>query len=214
MQPKRSRLARLGVLALALCLGIGMTAGVAEAQKKKKKKKAGGTAEITQTVGAPVPDATASLNGQLISTIDVAGKKFKKTRVRDVDVTIQTIGNNAASAGDLYALLSSPNGTTVFLFSGLSGSFIGPLTLSDQSNLAPGFTGGGCLPGALDPNTLCPPYQGTAQPGGVLAAMNDGPANGTWTLRVVDFDDTPPGVTSTLNSWTLKVQAGKKYLTK
>ncbi|MGH2957832.1 MAG: hypothetical protein ACRDL6_12675 [Solirubrobacterales bacterium] len=211
MQAKRSRLSRLGVLALALCLGVGMTAGVADAQKKKKKKKAGGTANITQTVNAPVPDATPSLNGQLISTIDVGGKKFKKTRIRDVNVTIQTTGSAAGSAGDLYALLSSPNGTTVFLFGGLDGQSIGPVTLDDQSNLALSI---GPLAPPLDPNTLYPPYAGRAQPFGTFSSMNDGGATGTWTLRVVDTDPTPPGTTSVLNSWRLEVRAGKKYLTK
>ena len=208
MRTKRSRFTLLGVLALSLCLSVGITAGVAEAQKKKKKK-AGGTAEITRAVNAPVPDATASLNGQLVSTIDVAGKKFKKTRIRDVDVTLQTLGNAAGAAGDLYAQLSSPNGTTVFLFAGLSGSSIGPLTLDDQSNLGLG----GPFAAPLDPNTLYAPYVGRAQPFGTFSSMNDGAANGTWTLRVVDTGAPPPTLTSILSSWTLRVVAGKKYLT-
>lgn len=213
MRPKRSRFTLLGVLTLALCVTVGMSAGVAEAQKKKKKK-AGGTAQITQAVNAPIPDATPSLNGQLISTIDVAGKKFKKTRIRDVDVTLQTIGNAAGASGDLYALLSSPNGTTVPLFFFLGGSVnIGPLTFSDQTNVTAGFCPGTA---PLDPNTLCQPYVGTSMPAGVLAAMNDGAATGTYTLRVVDTGPPgPPGptLTSILSSWTLNVVAGKKYLT-
>jgi hypothetical protein len=208
LRPKRSRFTLLGVLTLALCVTVGMSAGVAEAQKKKKKK-AGGTAEITQAVNAPIPDATASLNGQLVSTIDVAGKKFKKTRVRDVDVTLQTLGSAAGAAGDLYALLSSPNGTTVFLFGGLSGASIGPLTLTDQSNLGLG----GIFGAPLDPNTLYAPYVGQAQPFGSFSSMNDGGAIGTWTLRVVDTGEPPPTATSILSSWTLRVVAGKKYLT-
>ena len=211
MNPNKRFLRPIGVLALGLCLIVGMV-GAAEAQKKKKKK-AGGTANVTTSVFAPIPDATASLNGQLVSTANVAGKKFKKTRVRDVDVTIQTTGNAGGaggSASELYALLSSPNGTTVFLFGFLSGQSIGPLTLSDQSNLG---LSGGPLAAPLDPNTLYPPYVGTAQPFGTFSSMNDGPATGTWTLRVVDTGAPPPTNTSILNSWTLKVVAGKKYLT-
>lgn len=206
MQFKRFRL--IGVLTLALCVAVGMSAGAAEAQKKKKK--GGGTANITTAVNAPVPDASAAANGQLPSTANVAGKKFKKTRVRDVDVTIQTTGNAVGAAGDLYALLSSPNGTTSFLFFGLAGQSIGPLTLNDQTFLQLGFF---CPPPPSDPNSLCAPYAGTAQPGTPFSVFNDGPAKGTWTLRVVDFDAPPPTTTSILNSWTLKVVAGKKYLT-
>jgi subtilisin-like proprotein convertase family protein len=213
MRSSRSRLAVLGILALALGVIAGPTAGAAQA----KKKKVGGTVDITKQVNAPIPDATTGppgTNGLLTSTITV-GKKFKGSVIRDVNVTVQTTGNNATAAQDLNARLTAPNGATSWLFRSLSGQSIGPLTLDDQSSnfLALGTT-------TNTPDQLGPPYAGTAQPdlwqhfgGSPLTGLNNGPANGTWTLRVYDTGTTA-GRTSTLNLWRLHVLAGKPYLTK
>jgi Proprotein convertase P-domain len=205
MHPKR-RFALLGVLALALSVTVGLTAGAAEAQKKKKKK-AGGTADITKVVNGAIPDGTATTDGVLQSTIDVGGKKFKGTRVRDANVTFTTLGATAIAAGDLVAFLTAPNGATSFLESGFGGMNIGPVTFDDESNR---IVIGGTTPAS--PFELAQPYVGTVHPDGPpLAVMDNGPASGTWTLTLLDLaaDDT-----STLSSWRLTVIAGKPFRTK
>jgi hypothetical protein len=218
----RRRLALLGVLALALSVTAGLAVGDASAAKKKKKKgKAGGTVDITKVVSAPIPDATASIDGVLASTIDVAGKQFKGTKVRDVNVSVSTTGSTAAgpgSANHLAARLTAPNGATTWLFGAgftLSGQSILGLTLDDET------------PNRLTPNPprdateVGPPYFGTAQPdpftsfGNVsFSAMDNGPASGTWTLRFYDIAAGPPVATSIFNSWRLVVIAGKPFKTK
>jgi hypothetical protein len=212
MQSKRIHLTRAGVLALALTVTIGLT--LADGASAKKKK-AGGTADITKQVNQPVPDATATTNGLLASTIAVGGKKFKGTVIRDVNVTFQTTGSGATSAEQLAARVTAPNGMTTWLiFEDLSGQSVGPLTLDDES---PNVLGGTVQ---RDPTTLVSPYAGSAQPNcfdlfGVCTfwPMDNGPASGNWTLRVYDTDNTPV-MTSVLNSWRLRVVAGKPYLTK
>ncbi len=212
-QRKRSRLALSGRLALALCLTLGLGAGVAEA-KKKKKQKVGGKAVITKTLNAAIPDATGPpLNGGVLnSTIKLGGKRFKKTRIRDVNVTLQTTGASGTDpAGDLIASLRAPNGATTYLFFGLSGFSIGPLSIDDESSM---LLGGGPPPVPFP--FLAEPYAGTAQPQGAglgnscLCVMDNGKATGKWVLTVLDFST---GQTSVLNSWKLVVQAGKKYKT-
>jgi subtilisin-like proprotein convertase family protein len=205
------RLLRLSLMGLAVVAFIAAGASPAAA---KKKGKVGGTADITTPVNAGIPDATANTDGLLASTIAVGGKKFKGTKVRDVNVTVQTTGASSTAVGDLDARLTAPNGATSWLFSNLSGQSIGPLTLDDQSVnflvTGPPFSS----------NSLGPPYAGTAQPncrqafgGCPLTVMNNGPATGIWTLRVYDRGTTP-GDTSILNSWRLVVRAGKAYRTK
>jgi hypothetical protein len=222
MRCDRSRLALLGILALALSVTAGLTVSGASAAKKKKGK-TGGTVNITKTVGAAVPDATANTNGLLASTIDVGGKKFKGTRIRDVNVTLSTLGSREAppsSAFQLSARVTAPNGATTWLFvpGSLSGASIANLTLDDQTfvRLTPGTP--------RDATELGPPYAGTAQPdvtspgagqGGVntFSVMDNGPVTGTWTLRVVDNVAMGPS-TSILNSWRIQVVAGKPFQTK
>ena len=217
----RRHLKLLGVLILALSVTAALAVGDAGAKKKKKKRKAGGTVDVTKVVAAPVPDATASIDGTLASTIDVAGKQFNGTRIRDVNVTVATTGSSGPptpSAAQLTARLTAPNGATTWLFSGFFGSISGQsilgLTIDDESPNR--LTGGN----PRDATELGPPYLGTAQPdpfssfGNVsLSVMDDGPVVGTWTLRVYDFNPAGPS-TSVLNSWRLVVLAGKAYRTK
>jgi hypothetical protein len=214
MKSKRSRLALVGVLALAVSVTVGLTvSGTAAA--KKKKKKAGGTVDITKAVNQQVPDATATTNGVLVSTIDVGGKKFKGTKVRDVNVTLQATGSAGDAAEQLTGRLTAPNGATTWLFANqLAGQSFGPLTIDDESVNTISFDP------SRDSTLLASPYAGTAQPhcfsaqgGCTLSAMDNGPVSGTWTLRVVDNDSTPP-LTSILNSWRLTAVAGKAFQTK
>jgi hypothetical protein len=210
MRTGESRLALIGILLLALIVAV--SAGGAQA---KKKGKSGGTATVTRAVNAAIPDAVGNTRGLLISTIDIGGKRFKGTRVRDVNVTVQTAGAISTSAQDLQARLTAPNGATSWLFAGLSGQSIGPLTLDDQS---PTFLNIDSVPQDNTPGSLAVPYAGTAQPdcleargGCPLGVMNDTPAGGRWTLRIYDISGATPGRTSALSFWRLRVVAGAPY---
>jgi hypothetical protein len=212
MRRATSHLVTVGALVLTLGLVLSLTSsGLALA----KKKKGGGTADITRQVHQQVPDAIPNANGLLASTIQVGGKRFKGTVIRDVNVTLQTTGSAPQSAEQVAARLTAPNGMTTWLLpSELTGASIGPLTLDDESP----NTLGGSTP--RDPTDLVSPYVGSAQPdcfsdAGVCTfwPMDGGPASGTWTLRVYDTDDVPVA-TSVLNLWRLTVVAGRPYQTK
>ena len=63
-----------------------------------------------------------------------------------------------------------------------------------------------------DATSMFPPYQGSARPqGNPLWVMDNGPAQGTWTLRLLDFSTAD---TSVLVSWRLNVAVGNAFLTK
>jgi subtilisin-like proprotein convertase family protein len=204
------RAAWMGALVLVLSLFLFFELSLGDLAIAKKK--GGGTAQITKQVNLPVPDATATTNGLLASTIHVGGKRFKGTVIRDVNVTLQTTGLSAQSAGQIDARLTAPNGMTTWLLgNNLAEQSIGPLTLDDES---PNYLGGTA---GRDPTDLVSPYIGTAQPDcfsapGVctLWPMDGGPASGTWTLRVYDVDDSAVA-TSILNFWRLRVVAGRPY---
>jgi subtilisin-like proprotein convertase family protein len=172
---------------------------MAEAKKAKN-------VDITKAVNLGVPNGSMAAEGLLESTIDV-GKKFKGLRIRDVNATVQTTGSAAGAAGDLQVRLTAPNQATVFLFGGLGGQSIGPLTLDDESPLV--------LLGTTSAFSLGVPYAGTAQPGvsvigGALSLMDDERVRGAWTLSVADLGG---ATTSVLNSWRLSVRTGKPYRT-
>jgi subtilisin-like proprotein convertase family protein len=210
----RRRLAFFGVLTLALCTAIGMTlGGSAEAKKKQKKVK---TVVFSQSL-APnlaIPDDVASGPSTPVnSAITVAGKKFKKKVVGDVDVTgIQTTGTGANAARNLRMKLIAPNGRAVSLIGKSIGeTSIGPLTIDAQSPVsicdAP--------PPCTDPtSTLLPPFAGTANSFGLggmgtggVRALNGLQMSGTWTLEV--YDQANIGQTSVLNGWGLKITSAK-----
>jgi subtilisin-like proprotein convertase family protein len=213
MQRNRSRLALLGILALALGVTAGLTASEAAAAKKKKGK-SGGTVDITKVVGAAIPDNTATTHGLLTSTIDVGGKKFRGTQVRDVNATVQTTGLQPDALSNLSVLLTAPNGATVWLFAVVSGQNLGPLTFDDETFMQ--LFSSDQPP--RDPTQVTRPYIGTVQPycyfafgGCPLSVLDNGPVTGTWTLRV--FDGAGIGLTSILNQWRIQVVAGKPYRT-
>ena len=217
----------LTVAALVLVAAAPATA----AKKKGGGKKGGGNVDITKTANLPIPDKApggpGALEGVVNSTIDVT-KQFKGRRVRDVNVTLQTLGtaNKTApfagptEASDLTAILRAPNGAQVTLFLNLVSAFvgpgfaafpsIGPLTLDDEAPLNIGFFE------PHDPQELYAPYQGTAKPQigirpSALAIFDNGPVVGTWTLTMADLSNTG---TSNLVSWRLNVTTGRPFLQK
>ncbi len=210
----------IGVLAIAVAAALGS----AFTEIAVAKKKAGGTVNITRIINGPIPDAQAGAPsttwGRLTSTINV-GKRFKGTRIRDVNVTFQTTGAGINSARDLLITLTSPNGSSTVLFGFPGGGrSVGPLTVDDESVNALQATD--TTPPSDPPRDsthLADPWVGTAQPycfqaagGCPLALLDNGPAKGGWTLTVWD-SDTVADQTSILNFWRLNVVTGKPFAT-
>jgi hypothetical protein len=226
MPAGRTTTIRIGLVALTAALAVFLSATPALGAKAKGKGKRAGSLDVSVAVNAPIPDANpdppapgaTGAFGVLTSTID-AGKQFKGLKVRDVNVTAQTLGTSGSTpADDLAARLTAPNGATVELFASLFGTFnpmtfmpnpnpsIGPLTLDDESPLS---IGAGVPNNATE---LFVPWAGSAEPQGrPLAVMDNGPVRGTWTLALLDIGNTE---TSNLVSWRLQVTAGRPFLTK
>jgi hypothetical protein len=209
--------------ALVLCLAL-VLAGPAAAKKKKKRGPATTPVNVTKAVNLPIPDATpgGTVWGSLTSTIDVTGKQLNGRVIKDVNVTVQTLGTSGANpSNDLIAMLRAPNGTWITLFTllqsgtGDAGQSIGPLTLDDE---APFDLGGG---NHVNPNLLYSPWLGTATPGDpftplfpiryYLSELDEGAVSGTWLLRVFDLTNTE---TSNLVSWSINATAGRPFKVK
>lgn len=210
---------------LIACLAMPAAATGA---KKKGGKKGGGVFEVTKVVNTPVPDESPptgdGIDGILRSTVQV-GKQFRGRQIRDVDVTLQTLGVNPRTtapfpgnteAVDISARLDAPNGAHMIFDGGISNlnpitmtidpfPSIGPLTLDDEARLDLGIFN------PHSPRELYAPYAGSARPSTPLAVMDGGPVRGTWTLIVMDSLNT--GI-SNLVSWRLKVVAGRPFETK
>lgn len=212
MQMKRRgrAIAGMGVFALAVTLA----AGGAQAAKTKKGK-TGGTADVTVSQNQAIPPATIGppfRYGIATSTITL-GKRFKGRRIDDVDVRVQLASSGAGSALDpLFAILTAPNGNSVFLFEGLFGTTAGPLTLDDETPVVLNFADPADF---NDPEYLASPYVGRAEPafGEYLSTMDGGPAKGIWTLKVRN-DDTNPAHVHNLVQWGLRVKTRAPYASK
>lgn len=195
------------------CLAIAAPA--ATAKKKGGGKKGGGTVDITMVVNAPIPTLANAQEGILRSVIDVPSG-FKGKRIRDVNVTVHTLGTSGTTpSDDLTGKLTAPNGATSELFDDLDGfggggeMSIGPLTLDDEALLDLGD-------GTPDnPTELFTPWVGTAAPGSLVGTplwpLDGGWVTGAWTLTITD--DSTSG-TSDLVSWRLTVVAGRPFRTK
>jgi hypothetical protein len=208
MKSKRSRLARVGVLALALSVTVGLATGsVAEAKKKKGAK----SVTVSRTVPTGIPAAAAGAgapNGVALIPLAVGGKKVKGKVVGWDTLTITTnwTSTTAGALNSINAELIAPNGRTVNLVAppfdtGAGYLAAGPVTETPNSKV--GFCS---QMGAPPPppcsnvdNTLGRPYAGTV--GNTFLAWFGGvPVTGTWTLEVQNSSAT---TTATLNSVTL-----------
>lgn len=229
MKSKRSRLALIGVLALALSVTVSLVSGhVADA----KKKRSGKTLSATGTAGA-VPQGPDSYTTNPVPFKGTAtiGKKGKGQTIGNVEVTLSATGTPVAGGangiGDLRVRLTGPNGATTGLvfgndgrfndggFYGVAGNTISNLTLTDNT---PTFTCAGLTapaapppPPCGDPDaTLNAPYTGRAQPSnGALALLKGGSVKGTYTLTAFDRCGGPAcggdSGTSSITAWSLKV---------
>jgi hypothetical protein len=202
----RSKIALAGCLALALVVCAG--AGAAPAAAKKKSR----TFEQSQAVNTVITDRPAV--GNAIPTVFqiTVPKKFKGKVVGDLNVTgIQTTGSAANAASHLDAWLTAPSGRTVPLwFGSLGGTSIGPLTLDDDTRTT---ICDSPTDDCTDPDqTLIRPFAGTANLAwlfnglGPLSVFNGQRMRGTWSFSIMDHSN---AVTSTLNSWGLRIKAAK-----
>lgn len=91
---------------------------------------------------------------------------------------------------DLTAILISPTGTQVQLFTGQCGS--------DDNAIATFDDNGVTLVCAGNPTTI----SGTVKPSQLLSLLNGQNSQGTWTLRVID---SATGDGGTINSWSLNI---------
>jgi hypothetical protein len=222
MRTKRSRIALLGILALAFSVTAGLTlSDVASAQKKKKG--GGGTKTISKA-GGPIPDSfinpAATGNGGsvdfhqgLLASRITVGRKFAGAKIKDLNVQVTA---SHADISDLEIQLIGPNGQWVMLSenndNGPPGvttpsTVFGPTTFDDQATLFindfnscpadPDEPGGACDPAAPSgaPGEARSPYAGNYKPeDGTLASLGSR-LMGTWVLLVFDtdaFDPTDP----------------------
>ena len=204
MKGKKSRLALMGVLALAISVTVGLVAGsVAEA---KKKKKSSNVAQVSNNVPRTIPDRVPGAGnpyGRLDTTFNV-GKKFKGRSVGSLELTFQTTGDAANAAGDLQVDVIAPNGYRLpgnWWDNSIGGQNIGPLTITPNS---PVRTCDTATPPCSDPfQTLNRPFAGTVGDN-TFQWFRGLPMRGTWTVVVTDQSATK---TSVLNSVALKITA-------
>jgi hypothetical protein len=211
MKTKRSRLALVGVLALAISVTVGLASGsVAEAKK-------GGAKSVTG-VGAPVvapPAAGPNAPDGVANTLINIGKKAKGKVVDWASATVTTTfsGSSPTALSNGAAELIAPNGRTVNLLAPLFGgpgqTSAGPTTETPDTFVNPCFPGPAqpCPGGqAQNPDALLgPPYVGAVQNAG-LAQFGGVPAKGVWTLRVFNGNTT---ATVTLNAVSLTLTLKK-----
>jgi hypothetical protein len=218
MRSRRSRLALLGVLALALTVTVGLVSG-SVADAKKKKKKSGNKVTVSKTTPTTIPSQASPSSNESMTTIPLTvGKKAKGKVVGWDSVTVTTTftGSDDTALSSVFSELSAPNGRTVGLDApawngppGFRNTTSGPLTetpdspftecFTDASHPCPGGFGG-------DPEaTVAPPFVGTVG-NSTLAHLGGVPAKGTWNLKVFNSSTT---TTATLNSVTLTVTLAK-----
>lgn len=212
MKSKRSRLAIVGVLTLALTATAGLTVG--DAAAKKKKKKAATTFVATDAANVAIPDDDPTGASVPVTRTLTVGKKFKGRVVGDVNVTgLQTTGNLPDAADDLHARLTAPNGRTVVLFAEVGDQSLGPWTMDDDTKVSICDL---ATPPCENPlATLNRPFAGTANllhnnddvstdaPAGPLSQFDGVGMRGAWTLTI--WDEVTAGETSTLNQWGLQI---------
>jgi hypothetical protein len=202
MRTKRSRLALLGVSALAICVTVGLSVGAADAKKKGKKKGAKSVSVAKTTPTAIPPEVSPDLASATQVPLTV-GKKAKGKEIApdSIAVTFQLSGPpvtvpDDGNLGHLNIKLTAPNGRTIFLNypDDHNASTLGPLTITANSPISE------CVPSTSPPPPPCsdpdqslgPPYAGTIGDSflGIFAGIR---ARGTWLFKVIN--DNPEAFT-------------------
>jgi hypothetical protein len=208
MKSKRSRLALVGALALAISVTVGLVSGsVADAKKKSKR-----SFTIANTAATVIPGAPGPAVAVVKTPIGTIGKKIAKGKVvslNGVDVTTTFSGSPGFASQIDSVQLIGPSGRVAFLTNPIGNganteTSSGPLTETPNSAI------GVCVPDASPPpppcpdpdNILGPPYAGTIGNTDLLN-FSGSAAVGTWFIKVVRGMGTEP---ITLNS--VKVTGG------
>ena len=203
MKSKRSRLALMGVLTLALSVTVGLTAG-SVADAKKKKKKSPNVVTVSNNTPRAIPDRPAgpgTQNGRLDTQLTV-GKKFKGKSVGTLELTFQTTGDSPTSGNDVEFDIIAPNGYRLpwnWTDNSFDGQSIGPVTITPNSPFRT------CTaPTCSNPfSTLHAPYVGTVGDN-TFQWFRGLPMKGVWD---VVFTDSSPTKTSVVNTVQLKITA-------
>ena len=212
MGRKRSRMALVALLALALSATAAIATG---GQVAAAKKGSSGTARTFKNGQSSVipdrPIGNLTFVGVLDSTIRV-GKAMKGKLVGDVDVSIRA---THPDLDDLDFYLIAPNGAKVFLTGNHDGvanaatsygtgnaDCSGAMTtFSDETA---NFISDATAATPIEPNQILSPWAATVQPEGFpLSVLDGGKARGIWTLRAEDFVN---GDSGTLNCWKLRIK--------
>lgn len=136
-------------------------------------------------VPKPVPDVTTIESVLPIadtSTVTDVNVKVNISHTWDADLTFSLVG---------------PEGTAVELSSGNGGSGDNYTNTIFDDQAANSIVTGSA------------PFSGSFKPEGVLANLNNIPANGTWKLRVRDVEAPDPG---TLNSWSVTLTTAGAFV--
>ena len=215
MKSKRSRIALMGVLALAISVTVGLVSG-SVADAKKKKAKGAKSFTISKTTGTTIPprsSATAPNSFVKVPIGTVGGKKLKKKIIGFSTVTVtSTFNGDAGFANSIQATVISPVGRNATLTNPTANSnntptetVSGPTTETPNSSTlvcvpqsSPPF--GFAQPPCSDPDaTLGPPYAGTISNAG-LAVFEGTKPQGTWFVKLRNTSST---TSATLSSITV-----------
>jgi hypothetical protein len=145
----------------------------------------------------------------ITSIINVSGAGGIASSGDNVSVILKLSGGNI---GDLVAYLSF-NGTTIQLlnrpgvtegnllgYTGNSSFVFNPVTLSDGNSVSVDSYGGGSVSSAVA-------YNPTAGSTGFQAFNGQSSANGNWTLFFADLSGGDGANVTTLNGWSLNIEA-------
>ena len=222
MKSKRSRLALLGALTLALALTVGLVSG-SVADAKKGKKKGGNSVSVTSSTATALPPTTPPpptpadtvLNQGITSIPLTVGKKAKGKVVAldSISLTFTITGparSGAGTANDVPAAASnvgldliSPNGRDVAVDvpgrGDQNATTIGPVTVMTNSPFFPcdtnytGTNGTTTFCDINDPDGVVRPPAYTGVIGeSMLDHLGGVPAKGTWILRARNFSRMTP----------------------
>jgi hypothetical protein len=198
MTRKRSRLALVGVLTVALSVTVGLLSGsVADAKKKKSKR----SFTVTKTAPTVIPGAPGPAVVVVKVPIGTIGKKVAKGKVvslNGVTATTTFTGSPGFASNIDQVHLIGPSGRVGLLLNPVgngdnSETSSGPLT--ETPNSATGV----CVPNTPPPpppcadpdNTLGPPYFGTIGNESLLN-FSGSAAVGTWFIKVFRDAGTDP----------------------
>jgi hypothetical protein len=213
MKSKRSRLALMGMLTLALALTVGLVSG-SVADAKKGKKKGAKSVTISKTTPTTLPPSTpppptppgTTINRSVTSVPLTVGKKFKGKVVSQDSVSVSftltgsartgagTVNDVPAAASNILIDIIAPNGRDLGVinpgFGDDNATTIGPVTVTPDSPFSVCDT---IFTGPMDDSTVCvvndsnatvkPPSYTGTLGESDLADLGGVPVKGTWTFQ-------------------------------